>query len=62
MTIPNRRPEHVTGSWAESLDTYRISCENQERQAARVVAGQATDVEDCRELLAMLGLGRPDRS
>ena len=27
-----------------------------ERRAARVVAGRSTDVEDCRELLGMLGI------
>lgn len=60
MTIPHRRTSAESGSWAQSLDNYRLSCETQERQAARVVAGQATDVEDCRELLAMLGLAGPD--
>ena len=34
----------------------RLQVERQ-RQAARVVAAAATDVEDCRMLLDMLGLG-----
>lgn len=59
MTIPQSRGEHASGSWADAQTAYRISCETQDRQAARVVASQSTDVEDCRELLDMLGLSAP---
>ncbi|WP_214366900.1 hypothetical protein [Pseudonocardia sp. H11422] len=44
------------GRWSEAQAAYQLSCEIQSRQAARVVAGQATDLDDCAELLAMLGL------
>ncbi|MHA6795040.1 hypothetical protein ACVGVM_16225 [Pseudonocardia bannensis] len=43
-------------SWSDVQAAYQISCETQSRQAARVVAGQAIDLDDCTELLAMLGL------
>jgi hypothetical protein len=43
-------------SWSDAQAAYQSSCEAQSRQAARVVAGQAIDLDDCTELLAMLGL------
>ncbi|MCW0215368.1 MAG: hypothetical protein OJJ54_18595 [Pseudonocardia sp.] len=50
-------------TWSEAQAAYQESCDTQNGQAARVVAGQATDLADCTELLAMLGLdaraGRP---
>ncbi|MCU1628536.1 MULTISPECIES: hypothetical protein [unclassified Pseudonocardia] len=50
-------------TWSEAQAAYQESCDTQNGLAARVVAGQATDLEDCTELLAMLGLdaraGRP---
>jgi hypothetical protein len=50
-------------TWSEAQAAYQESCDTQNGLAARVVAGQANDLEDCTELLAMLGLdaraGRP---
>jgi hypothetical protein len=50
------------GSWNDAQVAYKISCETQSRLAARVVAGQANDLEDCIELLAMLGLDASGRA
>lgn len=51
------------GSTISQADLDRIQAEErlhaeQQRKAARVVAAGARDVEDCRALLDMLGLGR----
>ncbi|NMH95726.1 hypothetical protein [Pseudonocardia acidicola] len=43
-------------SWSDAQAAYQSSCTTQSRQAARVVAGRAIDLDDCTELLAMLGL------
>ncbi len=48
------------GHFAEVQAAYEITCDNQNRRAARVVAGQASDAEDCAEILAMLGLDAAD--
>lgn len=42
--------------WSAVQAAYEISRQARDRQAVRVVAGHATDTEDCAELLAMLGL------
>lgn len=39
------------------LDTVESSAEITDRQASRVVAAYATDADECRVLLAMLGIG-----
>ncbi|AEA28325.1 hypothetical protein ACFQ34_05955 [Pseudonocardia benzenivorans] len=49
----------AAGEWADAQIALRDSCAAQDRQAVRVVAAQATDADDCRELLAMLGLKAP---
>ncbi len=51
----------VDGTPISQADMARIEAEealhaNQQRRAARVVAAAATDVEDCRMLLSILGL------
>jgi hypothetical protein len=53
----------VDGTPISQADLARIEAEErlhaeQRRAAVRVIAGCATDAEDCRGLLAMLGLGR----
>lgn len=50
-----RDNEH-NGRWAEAQAALQVSNEAQNRRAVRVVAGRATDLTDCTELLAMLGL------
>jgi len=50
------RQDNTVGAWARAQENLRESCEAQDQQATRVVAGQAVDADDCRELLAMLGL------
>ncbi|MBO0873052.1 MAG: hypothetical protein J2P19_06625 [Pseudonocardia sp.] len=42
--------------WSAAHAAYEISRQERDWQAVRVVAGHATDIEDCAELLAMLGL------
>jgi hypothetical protein len=39
-----------------SHEAYDLLISRQNDKAVQVVAGQATGAEDCRELLAMLGL------
>ena len=52
----------ASSAWSDAQAAYDVVRQNRDRQAARVVAGQATGAEDCSELLAMLGLdGRADR-
>lgn len=53
----------VDGTPISEADLARIEAEEklhaeQQRKTVRVVAGCAQDAEDCRALLAMLGLGR----
>ncbi|GAA1838710.1 hypothetical protein GCM10009836_17150 [Pseudonocardia ailaonensis] len=56
------RPQHEANEWAVQAAAYDVACRTQSGKAARVVAGRATDAADCRELLAMLGLGaEPER-
>jgi hypothetical protein len=42
----------------DSHDAAALAHRQDQRTAARVVAGRATDVDDCIELLGMLGLAR----
>ncbi|WP_328303016.1 hypothetical protein [Actinomycetospora sp. NBC_00405] len=42
----------------DAHDVAQAAHQNDQRTAARVVASHATGVEDCTELLGMLGLGR----
>jgi hypothetical protein len=49
-------PAEVGNAWADAQTAYDVLRRTQNTQAARVVAAQATDVDDCTELLAMLGL------
>jgi hypothetical protein len=42
----------------DAHEVAQAAHQNDQRTAARVVASHATDVEDCTELLGMLGLGR----
>jgi hypothetical protein len=51
------RTHLVVGEWAAQASAYDDARRTQNRKAARVVAGRATDVMDCRDLLDMLGLG-----
>jgi hypothetical protein len=53
----------IDGTPISEADMARIEAEEklhaeQQRSAVRVVAGSALDAEDCRNLLAMLGLGQ----
>jgi hypothetical protein len=50
-------PTETGSAWSDAHDAYEALRLTQDRQAARVVAGQATDLKDCSELLDMLGLG-----
>lgn len=55
VAIPER-PHHQTGDFAEAR-TKAIRAEVAQRdRAVRTVAHNAIDVQDCRALLAMLGL------
>jgi hypothetical protein len=52
----------IDGSLISEADVARMEAEDAlhaawQRKAARVVASSSQSVEDCRELLAMLGLG-----
>jgi hypothetical protein len=54
----------IDGTPISEADLARIEAEeklhaDQQRGAVRVVAASAIDVDDCRTLLAMLGLDRP---
>lgn len=56
------RSTEAGSGWADvQAAAYDLSCRRQNEKAARIVAGQATDVDDCSELLAMLGLDVPRR-
>lgn len=50
------RTEDDHGRFAVLQAAYEVTLRNQNRRAARVVAGHCADVHDCAELLAMLGL------
>jgi hypothetical protein len=52
------RTEPTPNRVTDAHDTALHAHQQDQRTAARVVAGRATDVEDCLELLAMLGLAR----
>lgn len=52
----------IDGTPISRADVERMEAEEAlhaewQRKAARVIAASATDADDCRELLAMLGLG-----
>lgn len=52
----------IDGTPISRADVARMEAEEAlhaewQRKAARVIAASSTDVEDCRELLSMLGLG-----
>ncbi|GAA2557217.1 hypothetical protein [Pseudonocardia hydrocarbonoxydans] len=49
------------GRFAAAQVAHETSNDLQNRRAARVVAGRAIDVDDCAEMLAMLGLDAADR-
>jgi len=54
----------IDGTPISEADLARIEAEeklhaDQQRSAVRVVAASAVDADDCRTLLAMLGLDRP---
>ncbi|MBW0091599.1 hypothetical protein I4I73_31225 [Pseudonocardia sp. KRD-184] len=49
------------GRFAAAQAANETSNDLQNRRAARVVAGRAIDVDDCAEMLAMLGLDANDR-
>lgn len=44
------------GRFAVVQAAYKLTCEAQSHRAARIVASHSEDVQDCAELLAMLGL------
>ena len=52
------KSEPVANRVTDSHDAAVVAHQKDQRVAARVVAGRATDVEDCIELLGMLGLAR----
>jgi uncharacterized NAD(P)/FAD-binding protein YdhS len=58
---PSRTDDHNRFEMAQAVaDAVYVE---QNRRAARVVAGRAVDVADCAEMLAMLGLdGRAERA
>lgn len=62
MSALRGHTNRVSGEWADAQDAFRDSCAAQDQQAARVVAAQSADVDDCRELLAMLGLKVPGQA
>lgn len=49
-------PADAGAAWSDAQDAYDAQRRTQNWQAARVVAGQATDLADCNELLEMLGI------
>jgi type II secretory pathway component PulL len=49
-------PTETGSAWSDAHKAYEASRLTQDRQAARVVAGQATGLQDCSDLLEMLGL------
>jgi len=62
-TARHGRTNDDSGRWADAQAALQVSNETQNRRAVRVVAGRATDLDDCTELLAMLGLdARADHS
>ncbi len=50
----------ITGEFAANQTANLAHEDTQRAQAARVVAGHATDAADCAETLAMLGLSIPN--
>jgi hypothetical protein len=57
MSSPNSSSVHdATGSHLPSVVLSRQATPAERRAAAVTVAHYSTDVDDCRELLAMLGL------
>lgn len=59
MTPPShalRAQPDPTAYWRRLRAVEEVAIAEQNRKAVQVVAGQASDREDCVELLAMLGL------
>lgn len=54
-------PSQEPKGWAAQAEAYDVACQVQNDRAARVVAGQAHNARDCRELLDMLGIETADR-
>lgn len=58
------RAEPTANRVSDAYATMLVAREHDQRVAARVVASRSTGIEDCRELLDMLGLtgvaGLPD--
>lgn len=52
------KTEPVPNRVADSHESALVAHRQDQRTAARVVAARATGVEDCVELLGMLGLAR----
>ena len=52
------KSEPATNRMTDTHVAARLAHEHDQRVAARVVASRATGVEDCSELLGMLGLAR----
>lgn len=52
------KPEPTTNRVTDAHESALVAFEADQRVAARVVASRATGVEDCAELLGMLGLAR----
>jgi hypothetical protein len=53
-------PIREHGRFAEARESEKIHCAIQNSKAIRTVADHATDADDCRRLLAMLGLDAVD--
>jgi hypothetical protein len=51
------RTEPTPNRVSDARDTAQLAHRRDQHTAARVVAARATGVEDCVELLGMLGLG-----
>lgn len=62
MAWTGMSPSPSAGEFAASHAAGRVHEDAQRAQAARVVAGHATDAADCAETLAMLGLTVPNAS
>jgi hypothetical protein len=63
MTQPaSNRPRHEEGRFREARAAATSIETGRRALAARTVAGNAVDAQDCRELLCMLGLHDPGSS
>lgn len=52
----------LTGEFEAQMRNHRVPTTDDRRHAALVVADYATDADDCRTLLAMLGLDPHERT